>query len=60
VEARNAAVRRIAAERGLPVVDFYTVAYEQRDHLTDGIHLDGEGYKALAAELLRAAEELCP
>ena len=60
VEARNAAVRRIAAERGLPVVDFYTVAYEHRDHLTDGIHLDGEGYRALAAELLRAAEELCP
>ena len=56
VEARNAAVRKIAAERGLPVVDFYRISYENRDHLIDGIHFDESGYRALAAELLRTAE----
>lgn len=59
VEARNDAVRRIAAERGLFVVDFYSVSYVNRDHLTDGIHYDAEGYHALATELLRTARELC-
>ena len=60
VEARNAAVRKIAADRGLPVVDFYSISYENRDHLTDGIHFDGIGYHAMAVELLRAAEMICP
>lgn len=59
VEARNAVVRKIAAERGLPVVDFYSVSYENRDHLTDGIHYDAEGYNALAAALMRAVKEFC-
>ena len=59
VEARNAIVTRLAEARGLPVIDLYSVSCANREHITDGVHFDGEGYRALAEELLRAAEEIC-
>ncbi len=58
VRARNAIVERLAGERGLPVVDLYAVAYENRAHIVDGVHFDQVGYEALAAELLRAVKAL--
>jgi len=59
VEARNAIVTRLAEARGLAVIDLYTVACANRRHIADGVHFDGEGYKALAEELMRAVERIC-
>ena len=59
VEARNAIVARLAEARGLPVIDLYSVACANREHIADGVHFDGEGYKALAEELMRAVERIC-
>jgi lysophospholipase L1-like esterase len=58
VEARNAIVTRLAEARGLTVIDLYTVACANREHIADGVHFDGEGYKALAEELMRVVETL--
>jgi lysophospholipase L1-like esterase len=58
VEARNAIVTRLAEARGLTVIDLYTVACANREHIADGVHFDGEGYKALAEELMRVVEKL--
>lgn len=59
VEARNAIVTRLAEARGLQVIDLYTVACANRQYIADGVHFHGEGYQALAAELLRAVEQIC-
>jgi lysophospholipase L1-like esterase len=58
VQARNAIVSRLAAARGLRVIDLYSVSKANADRLTDGVHFDIEGYNALAEELLRVAETL--
>ena len=60
VEARNEIVRKLAAERGLTVIDLYAVACANREHIADGVHFNGEGYNALADELLRIVDEICP
>jgi lysophospholipase L1-like esterase len=60
VEARNEIVRKLAAERGLTVIDLYAVACANREHIADGVHFNGEGYNALADELLRVVDEICP
>ncbi len=60
VEARNAIVSRLAEARGLPVVDLYSVACANREHLSDGVHFAPEGYNALAKELIRMVDEVCP
>ena len=59
VEARNAIVARLAAERNLTVIDLYSVACANREHIIDGVHFDGEGYSALADELLRMVDVIC-
>ncbi len=59
VEARNEIVRKLATERGLTVIDLYTVACANREHIADGVHFDGEGYSALADELLRMVDVIC-
>ena len=47
--ARNDAVRAIAAERGLPVLDYYAALAEHADYTgPDGVHLSAEGYQVLA------------
>jgi len=49
VIARNAAVRAIAAERGLPVLDYYAAIADHPDFWgPDGVHLAAEGYQTLA------------
>ena len=58
VEARNAIVSRLADARGLTVIDLYTVACANREHIADGVHFDGEGYRALAEELMRVVDTL--
>ena len=60
VQARNAIVRKLAARRGLTVIDLYSVAEANREHLSDGVHFDPEGYNALAHELIRTVNEVCP
>ena len=59
VQARNAIVEKLARERGLHVIDLYSVADANREHIADGVHFDGEGYRALAEELMRAVERIC-
>ena len=59
VMARNAIVERLARERGLQVIDLYSVAEANREHLSDGVHFQNEGYVALAEELLRVARTIC-
>ena len=49
VIARNAAVRAIAAERGLPVLDYYAAIADHPDFWgPDGVHLAADGYQTLA------------
>ena len=60
VQARNAIVTRLARERGLQVIDLYSVAEANREHLSDGVHFGPEGYNALARELIRMVNEVCP
>lgn len=59
VQARNVIVEKLASERGLSVVDLYSVAYANREHIVDGVHFDQIGYEALAKELLRVVEATC-
>ena len=60
VEARNAIVKKLASERGLTVVDLYSVSVANRDSLADGVHFKPEGYVELAKELLRMVDVVCP
>lgn len=56
VLARNAAARRVAEERGCPVIDLYTPSLSCTH--TDGVHFDGEGYRILADALVSAVRPL--
>ena len=60
VEARNAIVQKLAAERGLTTIDLYSVSVANKEHLADGVHFQYEGYAALARELLRMVDVVCP
>ncbi len=60
VEARNAIVEKLARERGLTVIDLYSVSVANKEHLADGVHFKSEGYAALARELLRMVDVVCP
>lgn len=57
VMERNRIAAELAAERGLSVLDLYTVAEANRAHITDGVHFDGEGYEALARAIIRFLDE---
>lgn len=53
VRQRNEAVRRIAEQYRLPVLDLYSVSERHRTlMLDDGVHFTPEGYEALAKEIL--------
>ena len=41
----------------LPIVDFYKITKEHEDTITDGVHLNQEGYKYLAEELVKKVRE---
>ena len=58
VQARNEIVTRLAAARGLTVIDLYSVSKANAARLTDGVHFDVEGYNALAKTLLQVAESI--
>ena len=58
VIARNEIAKRIAAEKNLKVIDLYTVAKANQEHILDGVHFDNEGYQALAHALAEALKEL--
>lgn len=58
VIARNNAVKKIAEERGLPIIDLYSVSAENAEyHIPDGTHFTEEGYRILAREILKCLEE---
>ena len=44
----------------LPSYDYATVDEANREHLSDGVHFDPEGYNALAHELIRTVNAVCP
>lgn len=60
VLARNSVVREIAEKYGLPVVDLYETALENKDMISDGVHFTAEGYEKLAEKLLEAVCGIVP
>lgn len=54
VRARNKIVEDIGQRYALPVIDLYTVAYEHRDLITDGVHFSTDGYQYLARKIFEA------
>lgn len=55
---RNEEVLKLAEKYNLPYVDYYSVAEENKDNLTDGVHFNSEGYKSLAEALFKKVKEL--
>ena len=55
---RNEEVLKLAEKYNLPYVDYYSVAEENKDNLTDGVHFNSEGYKSLAEALVKKVKEL--
>ena len=55
---RNEEVLKLAEKYNLPYVDYYSVAEENKDNLTDGVHFYSEGYKSLAEALVKKVKEL--
>ena len=55
---RNKVVLKLAEKYNLPYVDYYSVAEENKDNLTDGVHFNSEGYKSLAEALVKKVKEL--
>lgn len=58
VIARNEIAIRIAEKKNLKVIDLYTVAEANKEHLLDGVHFDDIGYTALVNALADAIKEL--
>ena len=56
VQIRNSVARRIAEERGCPVIDLYAPSLSCT--YTDGVHFNGEGYQTLAEALVSAVRPL--
>ncbi len=59
VQKRNEAAQKIAKRYELPVLDLYTVSYENRHLLLpDGVHYTPEGYELLANTIHRFLRDL--
>ena len=59
VRQRNEAVRRIAEQYRLPLLDLYSVSERHRAlMLDDGVHFTPDGYEALAKEILSFIQSL--
>ena len=50
--------KRVAAELGVPVIDFYTPSLENKHLIKDGVHFHAEGYELLADLLLQHVSAL--
>ncbi len=57
VQVRNKMVSAIAEKYNLPTVDFYKITKEHEDTITDGVHLNKDGYNYLAEELVKKVRE---
>lgn len=55
---RNKAVSTIAGKYSLPIVDLYSVSFENIDKLRDGVHMTEEGYAILVRVLLEEIDEM--
>ena len=61
VQTRNQAVSALAEKYNLPVLDLYTFSKEHESLLTsDGVHYTPEGYRLLAAEIVKKVREFLP
>lgn len=58
VVKRNQAASELAKKYDLPVVDLYSITKEHADTITDGVHLNGEGYGYLAEAIVKKVREL--
>lgn len=58
VKRRNEAVKKIAAELDLAVIDFFTVSQTLTDKFLDGVHFTDEGYRFLAQTLVAGVERM--
>ncbi|MBR6766236.1 MAG: hypothetical protein IKM06_07110 [Clostridia bacterium] len=58
VVKRNQAALELAKKYDLPVVDLYSITKEHADTITDGVHLNGEGYGYLAEAIVKKVREL--
>jgi lysophospholipase L1-like esterase len=59
-ESLDGAMREVAAEAGVPVIDARAWAQQQTDWwgiATDGVHLTSDGYRAMAVEVMMPALE---
>ena len=52
---RNKEAIKIAEKYGLPVIDLYSVSYDNKKLLSpDGVHFIREGYEKLAEEIIKS------
>lgn len=56
-EAAERHVRRVAADLGVPVLDFSEIDYP-RDHFADPVHLNKRGSEVFSRDLARALDDL--
>jgi len=50
---RNKAVTVLAEKYNLPVIDMYSMAQENAEHLIDGVHFNNQGYENLACGIIK-------
>lgn len=58
VQKRNEKVMEIAKKYNLPTVDFYSITKKHEDTITDGVHLNQEGYRYLAEAVVDKVKEI--
>ena len=58
VVARNQTVLSLATKYNLPVIDLYSITYENRELISqDGVHLTPEGYEKIAIKIVTQLQE---
>lgn len=60
VHKRNASAKQVAEKLDVPVIDLYSVAEENKDLISDGVHFREEGYRKLAATVIGRIKEIVP
>lgn len=58
VDARNGVAMKVAEELSLPVIDIHGESVRYAACRTDGVHFNGEGYKALAAQIVAGVDAI--
>ena len=56
VVARNKVAAEIANKYNIPYIDIYTIALNNKELLSDGVHFEKEGYELFADEIIGAVK----